>query len=67
MNALETAMHSKLLIALMSLSLCEVSVAQVPHTFSAGTPAKASEVNDNFTALSSQISNDQNVFRPMSR
>lgn len=49
-------MHSKLLVALVALSLCEVSIAQVPHTFSAGTPAKASEVNDNFAALSSQIS-----------
>lgn len=44
----------------MALSACLSLVAlsasaQVPHTFSPGTPAKASEVNDNFNALDARI------------
>ena len=31
------------------------AVADVPHQFSAGTPAKASEVNENFSALDASI------------
>lgn len=45
---------------IMALSACLSLVAlsasaQVPHTFSPGTPAKASEVNDNFNALDARI------------
>ena len=48
-------MTGKIAIAWGCLSICGVASAQVPHTFSAGTPAKASEVNDNFAYLASSI------------
>lgn len=37
------------------------SVVSLPHTFTAGTPIKASEVNANFSALSQEISNLKNI------
>lgn len=41
----------KLLFAVLLASLSEVAAAQVPHVFAPNTPAKATEVNDNFQHL----------------
>lgn len=45
----------KLIIAALCMGMAQAAAAQVPHTFSAGSPARAAEVNENFTALTSQI------------
>lgn len=42
--------------SLIALSVVSLSVhAEVPHTFTAGTPAKAVEVNENFEHLDSEV------------
>ena len=59
--------HMKVISILLLLgSVCVSSSAvaselAVPNTFSAGTPAKASEVNDNFTAAKTAV--DDNFAR----
>lgn len=47
-----TIIVSILLICMFGLAYSQV---QVPHTFQAGQPARASEVNDNFSALAADI------------
>ncbi len=48
--------RSACLIAVIATSSVATSAgAQVPHTFTSGTPAKAAEVNDNFTYLVQQL------------
>lgn len=42
-----------------ALVMSKHAFAEVPNTFSAGTPAKASEVNENFEALDTRISEIQ--------
>ncbi len=49
-----------LLAAFMSLS---VVAADVPHVFVSGTPAYASQVNENFDALESAIDSKPEVFQ----
>ncbi len=44
-------------LAVLALAAASAAGAQVPHQFTAGTPAKASEVNDNFAYLVSQQAN----------
>src|SRR5664279_177185 len=41
-------------MCLMASAIRAASVA-IPHTFSSGAPAKASDVNDNFTAVATAI------------
>lgn len=43
----------------ISLGISDLAIAQVPHAFTAGTPAKASEVNDNFAALNTRINTNE--------
>lgn len=45
----------KRLVIIVSAMVSPVIFADVPHTFTAGTPAKASEVNQNFNILDSDI------------
>lgn len=45
----------KLTLVIISLVLSTVARAEVPYTFSPNTPAKASEVNQNFEALNDAI------------
>ncbi|MDH3421200.1 MAG: hypothetical protein OEM78_17155, partial [Gammaproteobacteria bacterium] len=50
------------LVAAVGLSCALTALGQqttVPHTFEAGTPARASEVNDNFSALVDSINRNQ--------
>jgi hypothetical protein len=42
-------------VALLSMQLAAVAVADVPVTFQPGTPAKAAEVNQNFSNLDSRL------------
>jgi hypothetical protein len=44
----------ELIAALTLLAATPPAAAQVPHTFTTGTPAKASEVNENFAFLAAQ-------------
>jgi hypothetical protein len=44
----------ELIAALTLLAATPPAAAQVPHTFTTGTPAKASEVNENFAYLAAQ-------------
>jgi hypothetical protein len=48
-------MMKKIACVLGSAVLSASAFAEVPFTFQSGTPAKAAEVNDNFTALSNEI------------
>ena len=43
------------ILTLLTASLNAVAETQVPHTFTDGTPAMASEVNENFDALEAAI------------
>ena len=55
------AMRHVIAIALSSfacLTIYSVALGQVPHTFVAGTPARAAEVNENFQNLDGRISNN---------
>ena len=44
-----------LIVALLSWSAMSLAQTQVPNTFQSGQPARASEVNDNFSALAAAI------------
>lgn len=46
-----------LLAGLMTMIAGPVAAAGIPHTFTAGGTIKASEMNDNFTAVNNAISN----------
>lgn len=50
------------LSAVVLLAFGASTPAQVPHTFSPGTPARASEVNANFAALSEQLAGKVDAF-----
>jgi hypothetical protein len=45
----------KTLTFLCSAAIAQAASAQVPHTFTAGTPAKASEINENFAWVQTQL------------
>jgi hypothetical protein len=45
----------RVLLSAAAVSLAATSSAQVPHTFAAGAPAKAAEVNANFTYLDGRV------------
>ncbi len=44
-------------ISLLCLFISSPVLAVVPHTFQAGSPARASEVNENFSAIEEEIKN----------
>lgn len=46
--------------------LAATAQAQVPHTFTAGQPARASEVNENFQALDARLSGMELALQPLS-
>ena len=52
MKILKSAMATVLLVSAFGLAY---SQTQVPHTFQSGQPARAGEVNENFSALATEI------------
>lgn len=52
-------------VAVLSLSLAVASSVSVPHTAVAGTPARASEVNQNFEAVSQAINDNHSRLTAM--
>jgi len=51
--------NSLIMLAMLGCSFVSASTVEIPKSFTAGTPAKASEVNDNFTELEGAV-NDNN-------
>ena len=52
----------KCITSLVLFLIAPVGLAQgVPNTFTAGTPARAAEVNENFTDLDTRLTTGENI------
>ena len=52
----------KCITSLVLFLIAPVGLAQgVPNTFTAGTPARAAEVNENFTDLDTRLTTSENI------
>lgn len=49
-------LHTAVIVAITTFAVTTTSYAEIPNTFTAGTPATAADVNANFSAVDSRVS-----------